>query len=74
VTELNNYRSGENIILAGLKKKMHDPRLAVDSCNRYSISVRGISPDVYGILRKANIAKSVCDPAQYRHAIECHSA
>jgi hypothetical protein len=41
----------------GLKKKVSDARLAVDSYNRYSISVRGISPDVYGILRTAKITK-----------------
>lgn len=41
----------------GLKKKVNDARLAIDSYNRYSISVRGISPDEYGILRTAKIAK-----------------
>jgi hypothetical protein len=40
-----------------LKKKVKEARLAVDSCNMYSISVRGASPDVYGILREANIVK-----------------
>ncbi len=37
--------------LAKLKKKVNDARLAADSCNRFSISVRGASPDVYGILQ-----------------------
>ena len=41
----------------GLNKKVDDARLSVDSYNRYSISVRGISPDEYGILRTAKIAK-----------------
>ena len=36
---------------------MKAARLAVDSCNRYSISVRGASPEVYGILREADIVK-----------------
>ena len=40
-----------------LKKAVKEARLAVDSYNRYSISVRGISPDEYGILRTAKIAK-----------------
>jgi hypothetical protein len=30
---------------------------AMDSCNRYSIAVRGASPDVYDILREAGIAE-----------------
>ncbi len=58
--ELQAYRRNKNIqkdTLAKLKKKMNDARLAADSCNRYSISVRGVSPDVYRILEKANIAK-----------------
>ncbi|KAF8816611.1 hypothetical protein BYT27DRAFT_7220522 [Phlegmacium glaucopus] len=43
-------------ILTQCKKKAKDAQLAVDSCNRYSISVRGISVDEYGILREAKIA------------------
>jgi hypothetical protein len=38
-----------------LKRKVKEARLAVDSCNRYSISVPGASGDVYGILSRANI-------------------
>ena len=40
-----------------LKKKVNDAQLAVDSYNRYSISVRGASPDVFNILREANIVQ-----------------
>ncbi|KAK2463806.1 hypothetical protein APHAL10511_004111 [Amanita phalloides] len=40
--------------LEGLQK---EARFAVDSCNRHLISVRGISPDVYGILRDARITQ-----------------
>ncbi|KAF8327857.1 hypothetical protein F5887DRAFT_924568 [Amanita rubescens] len=43
--------------IKGLKKKANDAQLAVDSYNRYSISVRGASPDVYKILREAKIVK-----------------
>ena len=57
--KLETYRREKNIqneTLEDLKKKTNDARLAVDSCNRYSISVRGASPHVYGILREADIA------------------
>ena len=39
-----------------LKEEADKTQLAIESCYRYSISVRGTSPDVYGILDKANIA------------------
>ncbi|KAF8343352.1 hypothetical protein F5887DRAFT_1212486 [Amanita rubescens] len=59
--KLETYRRGKNVqndTLEDLKKKTNDARLAVDSCNRYSILARGVrSPDVYGILHTANIAK-----------------
>ena len=42
--------------LKTLKEEADKARLAIESCYRYSISVRGTSPDVYGILDKANIA------------------
>ena len=45
-----------NSILDNLKKETNDARTAIASCNRYSISVRGASQDVYGILDAANIA------------------
>lgn len=38
-----------------LQKVVQESRLAMDSWNRYSISVRGTSPHVYGILREAGI-------------------
>ena len=47
----------EEEAVKGLKIKVTKARLAVDSYNRYSISVRGASPEVYGILRSANIEK-----------------
>jgi hypothetical protein len=60
VKNLEAYRGQKNTqkaILQGLKKEANDARLAADSCNRFSISVRGISQDVYGILRTVNITK-----------------
>jgi hypothetical protein len=62
--KLETYRRGKNVqndTLEDLKKKTNDARLAVDSCNRYSILARGVSPDVYGILHTANIAKEFAD-------------
>ena len=41
--------------LERLKKAIGDAQLAVDSYNRYSISVRGASPKVYQVLQTANI-------------------
>jgi hypothetical protein len=40
-----------------LKGDVEAKRLAMDSYNRYLISARGSSPDVYGILNKADIAE-----------------
>ena len=60
VKELKDYRSGGDTkkdILEGYKQKVNDARLAVDSCNQFSISVRGVSQQEYGILRQANIEK-----------------
>ena len=37
------------------KKKLKDARLIMDRYNRYTIAIRGASPNVYGILRKAKI-------------------
>jgi len=57
--ELHAYRRKMKMkkeTLAKFREKVNDARLAADSCNRFSISVRGASPDVYGILEKANIA------------------
>jgi hypothetical protein len=39
------------------KKDAQEKRLAMDLYNRYSISVRGASPDVYGILKAVGIAQ-----------------
>jgi hypothetical protein len=40
------------------QKVVKEKRLAMDAYNRYSITVRGASPDVYGILRKANVERA----------------
>jgi len=40
-----------------LREAVKATQQAMDSCNRYSIAVRGASPDVYGILREADIAE-----------------
>jgi hypothetical protein len=40
-----------------LKREVETRRLAMDSCNRYSICVRGSSSEVYGILKQADIAR-----------------
>ncbi|KAF8343351.1 hypothetical protein F5887DRAFT_1212483 [Amanita rubescens] len=56
--KLETYRREKNIqkdTLEDLEKKTNDARLAVNFCNQYSISVRGASPYVYGILGKAKI-------------------
>lgn len=37
------------------KEAVRTAQLAVNSYNRYIVSIRGASPDVYGILRKAHI-------------------
>jgi hypothetical protein len=58
VKEFETYRRQKKTTKATrekLKKAANDARLAMDSCNRYLISARGVSPDVYGILREANI-------------------
>jgi hypothetical protein len=40
------------------QKVVKEKRLAMDAYNRYSIAVRGASPDVYGILRKAKVERA----------------
>lgn len=60
VKKLETYRKRKKHrkeTLEQLKKVANDARLAMDSVNRYSLSVRGVSQDVYGILRDADIAK-----------------
>jgi hypothetical protein len=37
------------------QKEVKEARATMDTYNRYTIAVRGVSADVYGILRKANI-------------------
>ena len=37
------------------QKEAKEARAAMDTYNRYTIAVRGVSPDVYGILRMAKI-------------------
>ena len=53
----NLKANAEKDAVQGLMKEVNDARLAVDSYDQYSISVRGTSPDVYGILRTAKITK-----------------
>jgi hypothetical protein len=60
VKKFENYRRRKKTkkdTLEIFKKAANEARLAMDSCNRYSISIRGVSQDVYGILREADIAK-----------------
>jgi hypothetical protein len=60
VKTLESYRrqsKQQKETLEKLKKEANDARFAMDSCNRYSLSARGISQDVYGILRDAGIEK-----------------
>jgi hypothetical protein len=60
VKTLESYRrqsKQQKETLEKLKKEANDARFAMDSCNRYSLSARGISQDVYGILRDADIEK-----------------
>ena len=38
-----------------VEENIKDARSTMDRYNRHSIAIRGSSPDVYGILRKANI-------------------
>ena len=57
---LETYRKGRNIQkdnLKRLQKEANNARLAVDSCNCFSISIRGDSQHVYDILRPARIDK-----------------
>jgi hypothetical protein len=52
-----NTASPEKKIVEKLKKDVELRQLAMEGYNRYSIFARGASPDVYGILNEANIAK-----------------
>ena len=42
--------------IKGLQRNVDEKRFAMDSCNRYSIAIRGFSAEVYGILGTAQIA------------------
>jgi hypothetical protein len=42
--------------LRALKKALNEAQLATDMYNRYAISIRGASPEVYQILKTAEIA------------------
>ena len=65
--DLEDYRSKQ--LYTGGKKKGQDPMEAkmrkvvldaqneMDNFNRYAISIRGATPEVYGILKEANIVK-----------------
>jgi hypothetical protein len=62
VKDLEQYRIQEKKMAEKkeVEKKMaviEKARLAMDSYNRYAIFVRGASPDVYGILKQAEIAE-----------------
>jgi predicted aldo/keto reductase-like oxidoreductase len=60
VKKLETYRKGrkpQKKTLEKLKKAANDARVAMDSCNRYSLSVRGVSEGVYGVLRSADVVK-----------------
>ena len=41
-----------------LKANVEEKRLAMDSCNRYFVGVRGATADTYGILTTAGVKKS----------------
>jgi hypothetical protein len=43
--------------LKQLQRNVDEKRFAMDSCNRYSIAIRGSSDEVYGILKTAQIAR-----------------
>ena len=65
--ELNTYRSqkeikqqrkrGQDATEKKLLQAVHGARVNMDAYNRFMVSVRGASSDVYGILKTANIAE-----------------
>ena len=65
VKDLDDYQDRSKTLKKKLDKKViiakkaaiEDARKEMDSCNRYSLFVRGATPDVYGILDRASIAK-----------------
>jgi hypothetical protein len=56
--------------LKRLKEKADNAQLAADSCNRYSISVRGTSPNVYGVLRKLQTSFRPCSVSSCRRLVK----
>ena len=54
---LEDSTNTDKTAIKELKKKVNNAQLAVDSYNRYSISVCGASLDMYNILSKANIVQ-----------------
>jgi len=61
VKALRDYQAGQSVKertdpkLVKKQKEVKEARVTMDTYNRYTIAVRGVSADVYGILRKANI-------------------
>jgi hypothetical protein len=58
VTQLADYRKKggtSKTLIKRWREDIEEKRLVMDSCNRYSISVRGACPDTYGILKEADI-------------------
>jgi hypothetical protein len=60
LSRLGNYQKTLNRTKAKTKELYKDVKAkqqAMDSCNRYSVAVRGASSDVYGILNEASIVQ-----------------
>jgi hypothetical protein len=47
----------ENKVMIAKRMAIEEARTAKDECNRYTVYVRGATPDVYGILDRAGIVK-----------------
>jgi hypothetical protein len=57
ISALKKHQKQTKETLKKLEAAVTEARSAIESCNRYSIFVRGTSPEVYGILNEAGIAK-----------------
>lgn len=63
VQRLREYRKmktkkvGKDSVEVVLLKELEDRQVAMDAYNRFTISVRGASPEVYGVLKEANIVE-----------------
>jgi hypothetical protein len=60
--DLEDYRDRpgkklEKKVIIAQMAAIEEARKAMDSCNRYAVFVHGATPDVYGILNRAGIAK-----------------